>query len=123
MARPASSASTILVMASAALLFRPTPLAGDDQATPSGDRRLAAHVLNRLTFGPRPGDLEKVAAMGVRAFIERQLHPERIALGSASWITAALPSAFQSVSVLFRPGRLLENAPDTSKNHFSPRSS
>ena len=36
------------------------------------------HVLNRLTFGPRPGDLERVSAMGVDAFIERQLHPERI---------------------------------------------
>jgi uncharacterized protein (DUF1800 family) len=36
------------------------------------------HVLNRLAFGARPGDVEAVRAMGVDAWIERQLHPERI---------------------------------------------
>lgn len=35
-------------------------------------------VLNRLTFGPRPGDAEKVRAMGISAWIDQQLHPERI---------------------------------------------
>ncbi|MFN9203057.1 MAG: DUF1800 domain-containing protein [Gemmatimonas sp.] len=38
----------------------------------------AHHVLNRLAFGARPGDVEAVRAMGVDAWIERQLHPERI---------------------------------------------
>lgn len=37
-----------------------------------------SHVLNRLTFGARPGDYARVAALGVRAFIEEQLAPERI---------------------------------------------
>ncbi len=37
------------------------------------------HVLNRLGYGPRPGDIEKVKAMGIEAYIEMQLHPERIA--------------------------------------------
>ncbi len=36
------------------------------------------HVLNRAAFGPRPGDAQKVRAMGVDAWIEQQLHPERI---------------------------------------------
>ncbi len=36
------------------------------------------HVLNRLAFGARPGDVERVRAMGVDAWIEQQLHPERI---------------------------------------------
>ena len=35
-------------------------------------------VLNRLTFGPRPGDADKVRAMGIEAWIDQQLHPERI---------------------------------------------
>ena len=35
-------------------------------------------VLNRLTFGARPGDAERVRAMGVDNWIDRQLHPERI---------------------------------------------
>jgi uncharacterized protein (DUF1800 family) len=36
------------------------------------------HVLNRLTFGPRPGDVEQVRRMGVDKWIDQQLHPERI---------------------------------------------
>jgi len=37
------------------------------------------HALNRLTFGPRPGDVEAVDKMGVKKWIDLQLHPERIA--------------------------------------------
>ena len=36
------------------------------------------HVLHRLAFGPRPGDVEAVQAMGVDAWIARQLTPESI---------------------------------------------
>ena len=36
------------------------------------------HALNRLTFGPRPGDVEHVSAMGLQNWIEQQLHPEKI---------------------------------------------
>src|SRR2546421_7401508 len=36
------------------------------------------HVLNRLGFGARPGDVERVKAMGVDKYIEQQLSPERI---------------------------------------------
>jgi len=38
----------------------------------------ALHALQRLTFGPRPGDAERVTAMGVDKWIDLQLHPERI---------------------------------------------
>jgi uncharacterized protein (DUF1800 family) len=38
----------------------------------------ALHALNRLTFGPRPGDLQKVMDMEVNDWIEQQLHPEEI---------------------------------------------
>jgi len=38
----------------------------------------ALHALNRLAFGPRPGDLERVRAMGVEKWVELQLNPERI---------------------------------------------
>ncbi|MEO6246676.1 MAG: DUF1800 domain-containing protein [Opitutaceae bacterium] len=37
-----------------------------------------SHLLNRLTFGPRPGDYARVAAMGVEAFIAEQLAPAMI---------------------------------------------
>jgi uncharacterized protein (DUF1800 family) len=35
-------------------------------------------ALNRLTFGPRPGDIEEVQRLGVDKWIELQLHPDRI---------------------------------------------
>jgi uncharacterized protein (DUF1800 family) len=35
-------------------------------------------ALNRMTFGPRPGDAQKVRAMGLDKWIDLQLHPERI---------------------------------------------
>jgi uncharacterized protein (DUF1800 family) len=42
------------------------------------DRDEIVHVLNRITFGPRPGDVEAVQKMGLRNYIEQQLHPETI---------------------------------------------
>ena len=36
------------------------------------------HVLNRLGYGPRPGDVDRVRQMGLAAYIERQLRPEGI---------------------------------------------
>ncbi len=42
------------------------------------DRQRAMHALNRLTFGPRPGDVDRVMAMGVDKWIDQQLHPEKI---------------------------------------------
>jgi uncharacterized protein (DUF1800 family) len=47
-------------------------------ALPNDDKTIV-HVLNRIGFGPRPGDIEKVRAMGLQAYIDQQLHPERIA--------------------------------------------
>lgn len=48
------------------------------KAAPLTQKERAAHALNRLTFGPGPGDVERVQAMGVRKWIDLQLHPERI---------------------------------------------
>lgn len=48
-----------------------------------------AHVLNRLTFGARPGDAERMRAAGVDAWIERQLHPEQIDDGALERYLAA----------------------------------
>ena len=41
-------------------------------------RKRAIHALNRLTFGPRPGDVDSVLAIGVEQWIDQQLHPEKI---------------------------------------------
>src|SRR5216117_4071601 len=41
-------------------------------------RDSALHALNRLAYGPRPGDIDRVAALGVMKWIDRQLKPEKI---------------------------------------------
>ncbi len=41
-------------------------------------RDSALHALNRLAYGPRPGDIERVAALGVTKWIDRQLKPDKI---------------------------------------------
>ena len=46
-------------------------------------------VLNRLGFGPRPGDVAKVRAMGVDEWIGLQLAPDRIEDGAADRVVAS----------------------------------
>jgi len=38
----------------------------------------ALHALQRLTFGPRPGDIEHITAVGLEKWIDQQLHPDHI---------------------------------------------
>ena len=47
-------------------------------AAQKSDDATAIHVLNRLGFGPTPTAIERVKRMGVRAYVEEQLHPQRI---------------------------------------------
>ncbi|MEM6394222.1 MAG: DUF1800 domain-containing protein [Planctomycetota bacterium] len=42
------------------------------------DREKAFHVLNRMSFGPGPGDVERVLEMGWEAWAKEQLDPESI---------------------------------------------
>ena len=46
--------------------------------TPAAEQKRAVHTLNRLTFGPRPGDVKQVIAVGVDRWIDLQLHPDKI---------------------------------------------
>jgi len=68
-------ASVLLTAGAAALASLPQP---DQDAT-------IIHALNRLAYGPRPGEVEKVRKLGLEHWIDLQLHPDRIsdkALGS-----------------------------------------
>jgi uncharacterized protein (DUF1800 family) len=44
----------------------------------SPDRQIV-QALNRLTFGPRPGDIDEVRRIGLAKWIEEQLHPDQVA--------------------------------------------
>lgn len=36
------------------------------------------HVLNRLGYGPRPGDIERIRKIGLEKYIDQQLNPDKI---------------------------------------------
>ncbi len=68
----------------AVAFFASLPLAASADA-PTGDsltpRQKAAHVLNRLGFGPRPGDVERVEKMGIDAYIRAAISGNNRRLG------------------------------------------
>src|ERR671932_2428299 len=58
----------------------PQPWAGDEaelRGSRGADRALL-RTLHRAGFGPRPGDVERVREIGLDAYLEEQLHPERL---------------------------------------------
>ena len=70
--------SSVLVLIMA--IFLPSlviavPVPGDKKL--SEEQRII-HVLNRLGFGARPGDVAKVKAVGIEKYIDRQLNPSTI---------------------------------------------
>ena len=47
-------------------------------AGPVAEDPAVTHILNRLGYGPRPGDVERVRAVGIQRWIETQLSPSLI---------------------------------------------
>ncbi|MGO9561745.1 MAG: DUF1800 domain-containing protein [Candidatus Korobacteraceae bacterium] len=60
------------------LLVAVSLYAKKNKARDADEQKRALHALDRLTFGPRPGDVQAIAEMGVDKWIDLQLHPERI---------------------------------------------
>ena len=58
------------------------PVSAAEAGTPAPGRltkeERVLHALDRLTFGPRPGDVAAVEKMGLDAWLEGQLHPESL---------------------------------------------
>ncbi len=73
--KPNLAAVAALTVSSLLLISASAPTGAAPGLT---EEQKALHALNRLGFGPRPGDVEKVMAMGVDRWIDQQLHPERI---------------------------------------------
>jgi uncharacterized protein (DUF1800 family) len=49
-----------------------------EHKAPLTQQEKVLHALNRLTFGPKPGDEAEVRKIGLEAWFQQQLHPERI---------------------------------------------
>jgi uncharacterized protein (DUF1800 family) len=58
------------------------------------------HALNRLTYGPRPGDLERVKQMGLAKWIDQQLNPNSIDDKALDARTESLPTLRMSTAAL-----------------------
>ena len=78
----------------AAARSRPVAAADDDARI--------VHALSRLTFGPRPGDVEAVREVGLDRWIERQLHPERVPDAGLAPRLASLPTLNLSTAEILR---------------------
>src|SRR5579872_5680945 len=61
----------VLGLAISAIGVSAAPFPNDDQAI--------VHVLSRIGYGARPGDVERVKRVGLQRYIDEQLHPDRVA--------------------------------------------
>jgi uncharacterized protein (DUF1800 family) len=80
----------------------PTPIvvvAPSEPREQTADQQVQ-HVLNRLAFGPRPGDVARVRAMGVDEWIALQLAPDRIPDDSADAVIASYEMLHRPTSEL-----------------------
>ena len=71
-------------------------------ASPLGPDQRILHALNRLGYGPRPGDVERVGRMGLAAYIETQLDPRGIPDPAVEQALAAYPVLALSTATLVR---------------------
>ncbi len=106
----------------AAFMCGSLPIRVDAQRTNAArmnDDQRALHVLNRLGFGARPGDLEKVRAIGVEQYINQQLAPEKIKDEVAEAKLKSLPTLNMSTAELYekfpQPGQLLRQLEQRGK--------
>src|SRR6478735_4951882 len=67
-----------VALATGVFLLSPALGAQKSGVPTKADARAITHVLNRLGYGPRAGDVERVQAMGLEKYIDEQLRPERI---------------------------------------------
>ena len=58
------------------------------------------HALNRLAYGPRPGDVERVKQIGLTKWIEQQLNPNAIGDGPLEARLENLPTLKMSTTAL-----------------------
>ncbi|MGH9512318.1 MAG: DUF1800 family protein [Terriglobales bacterium] len=78
MSRKRLGSSLALILLAVCLPFALARKKNTPNVPQMGEHKRAVHALNRLTFGPRPGDIERVSAMGVDKWIDEQLHPSKI---------------------------------------------
>jgi uncharacterized protein (DUF1800 family) len=120
MNNPIRSLAVIIVLAACAAApaveqsVRPAPVTQHAYASAEPRDLLpdeqVQQVLNRLAFGPRPGDAERVRAMGVDRWIALQLTPDRIDDGAAEQLVSHYETLNTSTSDLVEMFRQVQQA-------------
>ncbi len=78
-----------------------SPMSMGDVMLPPADSANAVHLLGRLAFGPRPGDLAHVQAVGIGGWLEEQLNPSRLDDASGEAALAPHQMALRDPTDLF----------------------
>src|SRR5881398_125063 len=76
-------------------------------------------VLSRLTFGARPGDAEKVRAIGIDKWIDMQLHPERISDPAADALVGRYPVYSMAPADVIRDYNLVQQLQRQAKKEMT----
>jgi uncharacterized protein (DUF1800 family) len=108
------SRAVVAFAASGAVLFSVFSSSAQQQMRPAArlneDQRIL-HVLNRLGYGARPGDVARVKAMGLDNYIKQQLNPEKINDAVADAKVKNLPTLSMTTAELYekypQPGQLV----------------
>ena len=114
---------TLILVANGQGRTQPIQRAAKKTGTMTADQRVA-HVLSRLTFGARPGDFERLKAMGVDAFISQQLDPDSLDAGAVVARLKRLPTLGMATPVIIEqytppkpaatPSAVPSKAPDST---------
>src|SRR5262245_18974952 len=98
----AMSSALALAIAGALALGALAPVATDTKSRAASrelsEEQRIIHLLNRIGFGARPGDVERVRRIGIEKYIDLQLHPERIDDNAVEARLTAFPSLRMSLA-------------------------
>jgi uncharacterized protein (DUF1800 family) len=98
-----AAALLALALLGGAAVRPPAPVAATSTAgARDADDATILHVLQRVTYGPRPGDVARVKAMGLEAWLERQLDPGRLDDAAVEASLRGLPTLAMTIADLQR---------------------
>jgi uncharacterized protein (DUF1800 family) len=89
-------------LAGAEPMIRPGARPAKSRIAGMNQEQKILHLLNRLTYGPRPGDIEAIRQQGIDKFLEAQLHPESIDDSEVEQRLAVLPTLQMTQAELYQ---------------------
>jgi uncharacterized protein (DUF1800 family) len=102
--REAVSAILAVGLASSLVLGFKAPVQADSKTSKSKtparltDDKKILHLLDRIGFGARPGDVQRVRQIGIDKYLDQQLHPERVNDSAVEARLSGLPSLHMDVA-------------------------